>query len=593
MTTVATDRIDSLQLAPPTVGRRAQATNPRERATKPRSLRALHSWKRTAAGRLVCFVGSIRFAVPLMLLIAVVMAWATFVESAHDSATARRLFYGSWWFITMITLVCASLIAAVATRWPWRRRHVGFITVHASLVLLIIGGFISLFTRVEGTVRLAEGQTAGVMQLEGHELRIAGAAAPSHNSGGSPRAAQTERFPINSAGARFVTADALSVVIDRVFPAAVMEAAVVNDGATPFEAFLVTFGDHDAIWLGETMGPIANHVGDLAVRVLAPEVPWIAPHPDTEPTLFFMHEGNIFGPVVERRQTIPGWWAAAVKRNGDLIEVVLTDGKDSFERHTASLSTPDEGFFERISGAAVSGAMLHITLPEPERLTLQAAAGVVRIGYADTANNARIVREIPRADLPARVDLGPRIFTINEHFTHARQTERLVERRATGSAAPGVRIRVTDNAGRSAIADLSFGVPAVVRVGNTAVQALLAPRETPLPFVLRLDEFRKVDYPGVDMAMAYESDVRVHVGDGTWSPVTISMNKPLVHDGWKVYQASFIGDSVSILSVMKDPGLPLTYFACVFLCFGIAITFYSRSLSTPHPGIPRPERAVS
>jgi hypothetical protein len=51
-----------------------------------------------------------------------------------------------------------------------------------------------------------------------------------------------------------------------------------------------------------------------------------------------------------------------------------------------------------------------------------------------------------------------------------------------------------------------------------------------------------------------------------------------------------MGERTSIFSVMRDPGLLLTYIASVVLCVGVMITFYSRSLSWGHPGIPiRPE----
>ena len=66
------------------------------------------------------------------------------------------------------------------------------------------------------------------------------------------------------------------------------------------------------------------------------------------------------------------------------------------------------------------------------------------------------------------------------------------------------------------------------------------------------------------------------------------MNNPLVHSGWKVYQSGFVGTQTSIFSVMRDPGLLLTYIGSTFLCIGIAITFYSRGWSWGHPGIPAP-----
>jgi hypothetical protein len=90
------------------------------------------------------------------------------------------------------------------------------------------------------------------------------------------------------------------------------------------------------------------------------------------------------------------------------------------------------------------------------------------------------------------------------------------------------------------------------------------------------------------MAMSYESDVTVTDASGGSKPFRIYMNNPYHGAGWKVYQSGFSMEEgeVSIFSVMKDPGLPLTYIGAIGLVGGILITFYSRGMSWGHPGIP-------
>jgi hypothetical protein len=125
-------------------------------------------------------------------------------------------------------------------------------------------------------------------------------------------------------------------------------------------------------------------------------------------------------------------------------------------------------------------------------------------------------------------------------------------------------------------------IAAPVNGRNTLIR--YGPLVVTLPFSMTLNEFRKTDYPGTEMAMAYESAVAVSGHGDEGFETTISMNKPLVQSGWKVYQSGFSGQTVSIFSVMRDPGLVLTYIACTGLCIGIIITFYGRG----HPGIPAP-----
>jgi cytochrome c biogenesis protein ResB len=116
------------------------------------------------------------------------------------------------------------------------------------------------------------------------------------------------------------------------------------------------------------------------------------------------------------------------------------------------------------------------------------------------------------------------------------------------------------------------------------------PRRVQLPFTVRLAKFKKTDYPGTEMAMAYQSNVGVSVPGQSEIPFEIYMNHPFQHGPWKVYQSGYVGQDTSIFSIMHDPGLTLTYIASVVLCVGVAVTFYSRSMSWGHPGIPiRPE----
>ena len=96
-------------------------------------------WHETLFGRIALFLGSVRLAVPVIAFVAVEMAWGTYLESTQNAKVARAAVYVSWWFVSLMALVCVSLVFAVITRYPWKRRHVGFITVHAGLLLLMAG----------------------------------------------------------------------------------------------------------------------------------------------------------------------------------------------------------------------------------------------------------------------------------------------------------------------------------------------------------------------------------------------------------------------------------------------------------------------
>ncbi|MBZ0172461.1 MAG: cytochrome c biogenesis protein ResB, partial [Phycisphaerales bacterium] len=135
-------------------------------------MRAHLDWHHTAFGRFLLFIGSLRLAIPVMVLVAVGMVWGTYIDSTDGAKAAARLVYGSGWFIALMALICMSLIAAVVTRFPWNRRHVGFITVHTGLIILIVGSFWSLFGRLEGQIRMQEGQSSSEIEMDRQTLDL-------------------------------------------------------------------------------------------------------------------------------------------------------------------------------------------------------------------------------------------------------------------------------------------------------------------------------------------------------------------------------------------------------------------------------------
>ena len=101
---------------------------------------------------------------------AAALAWGTYLESTQNVKVARATVYGSWWFMVLMALICVSLVFAVVTRYPWKRKHVGFMTVHASLITLIFGGFWSLFGRVEGQLPLEAGTQSNVITTDSEQI---------------------------------------------------------------------------------------------------------------------------------------------------------------------------------------------------------------------------------------------------------------------------------------------------------------------------------------------------------------------------------------------------------------------------------------
>lgn len=117
---------------------------------------------------------------------------------------------------------------------------------------------------------------------------------------------------------------------------------------------------------------------------------------------------------------------------------------------------------------------------------------------------------------------------------------------------------------------------------DQAVYILMyANRRLDLDFELKLKDFKIGRYPGTMRAASYESVVDVP-GKGD---TTISMNEPLKHGGFTIYQSSFSenenGPFASIFSVNRDPGRWVKYFGCLAIVFGSIHLFYFKRKTRP------------
>jgi hypothetical protein len=152
---------------------------------------------------------------------------------------------------------------------------------------------------------------------------------------------------------------------------------------------------------------------------------------------------------------------------------------------------------------------------------------------------------------------------------------------------PALRVRLEGPGARSEpewvvwneVREVAFG-------GGQARLAFRAP-EAPLPFRVRLLDFRSEKYPGSERAATYESRVRVEDPEQGVSEHLVSMNHPLRHRGYVFFQASFVEGTpmMSVLSVARAPGLPLVYLGTALISLGLAWMFYVKPWLLGRPGL--------
>ena len=114
--------------------------------------------------KIFAFLASLKLAVILLLLLLVGLSVGTIVETRTSTEVAGRLVYYSWWFLGLQGLLAINVALSIADLFPWAKKRIGFVVVHASLLLILAGAATSFFLKIEGTMGIWEGETASVIQ---------------------------------------------------------------------------------------------------------------------------------------------------------------------------------------------------------------------------------------------------------------------------------------------------------------------------------------------------------------------------------------------------------------------------------------------
>ena len=147
---------------------------------------------------------------------------------------------------------------------------------------------------------------------------------------------------------------------------------------------------------------------------------------------------------------------------------------------------------------------------------------------------------------------------------------------------PGVHAVITENGGGKEHEVLLWGMqrqPAAVNVNGATWTFDLRRQQWELPFTIVLDEFHRDLHPRTNMPSGFKSDV-TKIERGHEENTQISMNKPLRHEGYTLYQASWgpsdagPGDPLfSSLAVVRDPAEDLPMIATIVVSFGMLLHF--------------------
>lgn len=99
----------------------------------------------------------------LLIIFAISIGAATFVEDKWDTEAAQRLIYHAWWFKTVMILLCVNFIGNINRYRLLRKEKWSILLIHIGLIVTIIGAGVTHYIGYEGIIRLKEGELTSRM----------------------------------------------------------------------------------------------------------------------------------------------------------------------------------------------------------------------------------------------------------------------------------------------------------------------------------------------------------------------------------------------------------------------------------------------
>ncbi len=546
------------------------------------------------------FFASVELAIPLLLVLAAVVATGTIIESRYNTEYARILIYDSYWFHGLLGLLWINIFLAALSRYPFQRRHIGFIIVHTGLLTLLVGGFMTSMYGVDGQLRVAEGSQGNTVVLNDMTLELidvqANSALRVAFSRGSSRLSGSSLDFLNS---RFH-----SKILAREFlPFAEVKdsfAGNENNEAGPIavgfmlksQFFDVSEWLHSADRPEMTMGPatvrlVVDKSEPKTVSTIPPSHKKTPPHASGGARLVVR---NISSNEIVKEFAIKNLQAGLELKAGVILNSFkiykhatvsdnhLVEGDGSSSNPAIELSIK--------SGTKVVREVAYSNFPNFSLSQGSDGDFGLRFDYQIAGDAARTVssdEESSEAGMEESSQ-GSREGNVIEFHTFPGSGDKVRvelykndQQVMTQTLSPGEGVTTPWMGMRLTLGSVKHGAQAETQIAETPVQPrsdlpppaiYITPAGVPpdkgfwladgqfrrvtimgreyevffghqtveLPFSLNLVEFKKTDYPGTETPMSFQSRVKVNNRE---PDITVSMNEPLKYDGYTLYQSSF------------------------------------------------------
>ena len=109
--------------------------------------------------KIFAFLFSMLFSVLLLMMFAISIAYATFIESSFGTDTAQALIYQAWWFELLLFVGAVNIAGSVIRYKLINRRKWAILLFHLAFIVIIIGAGVTRYFGFEGSMHIREGES--------------------------------------------------------------------------------------------------------------------------------------------------------------------------------------------------------------------------------------------------------------------------------------------------------------------------------------------------------------------------------------------------------------------------------------------------
>ena len=104
------------------------------------------------------WLGSLKLAIGLLVVILIALAAGTIIESFHGTSAAARTVYYASWFRILLGLFALNVLCSLIDHWPFGWDRAGFALTHGSMLIILAGALVTDLFKIDGHLALWEGE---------------------------------------------------------------------------------------------------------------------------------------------------------------------------------------------------------------------------------------------------------------------------------------------------------------------------------------------------------------------------------------------------------------------------------------------------